>query len=164
MMNILDSTMTILVIIVRIWLIFLIALFLPYTKQLITLQGLKFFEAMQKSASLALNNLGITLRYVVISFLMHIRIIINIVILIGIPASLLYFWWILGIESNTTTKLIFLIIIVGLLSFVSYLNAIIEAFFQTYWYKVYMIISNPQKETLEIVSHSELQNSLFQEV
>lgn len=40
MMNILDSVVAIVVIVIWLSLIFLIALFLPYTKQLITLQGL----------------------------------------------------------------------------------------------------------------------------
>jgi hypothetical protein len=161
MMDILNSAVGIIVVILWLALIFLIALFLPYSKQLITLQGLWFFEAMQKSASLSLHNMQLTLRYVMISFLMHIRIILNIIILIGIPAVLLYFWGILGIESNSWTKIVFLIVILGLLSFVSYLNAIIEAFFQTYRYKVYMIVTNPQHETLQAPAQVQMQATLF---
>jgi hypothetical protein len=90
-MGILDSGIGIFLLIIWLLMIFLVDLFLPYTKQLITLQGLGFFEAMQQSASLATHNIGITFRYVMISLFMHVRIIINIIILIGIPALLLYF-------------------------------------------------------------------------
>jgi sulfopyruvate decarboxylase TPP-binding subunit len=68
---------------------------------------------------------------------------------------------VLGIESNDGTKIVFLIVIIGLLSFVSYINAIIEAFFQTYRYKVYMIVTNPQVEKVEVPAQVAMQATLF---
>jgi hypothetical protein len=144
MMGIISSTFGIIIITIWTTIIFLVNLFLAYTKQIITLEGLGFFDAMQKSAWLAIENLGITLRYVLISMLMHVRIIINIVILIGVPMLLLYLASVTNIITLSLFQGWFLIVVLGLLCIVAYINAIIEAFFQTFWYKVYCIVSNPQ--------------------
>ena len=73
------------------WVLFsLIAMILfPYTKFIITLEDKKYFDAMRKSGSLAIHHMGITLKFIVINFILYLRFFINILIVVGIPLPLL---------------------------------------------------------------------------
>jgi hypothetical protein len=87
-MDILTNPVIIFILIFWLILILGLAFFLPYTKFLITLENKNLKEAIQESIKLALDNLGITLKFVLVNYLLYIRFILNILIIIFLPLLL----------------------------------------------------------------------------
>ena len=140
---VLDLLGNILVIIIMVlwWLIILFAwIFLPFTKYYIVIEDLKPFDAMKKSMNLSLSHLGTATRTAVLQYILSIRFIINILLFLGLPLLILYIatafdithWW------PVATIIIIVSIIVGLLT--AYINWIIEAFFITLRYRLFVEI------------------------
>ena len=138
---VLDLLGNILVIIIMVlwWLIILFAwIFLPFTKYYIVIEDLKPFDAMKKSMNLSLSHLGTATRTAVLQYILSIRFIINILLFLGLPLLILYIatafdithWW------PVATIIIIVSIIVGLLT--AYINWIIEAFFITLRYRLFV--------------------------
>lgn len=117
------------------------SILLPYTRFVITLEDEWFFDAMKRSAQLAINHIGITIKFLVINVFLFARFIINIALLIGIP---LLFVYILGNNSleNELVQIFLIIIVLALFMLTAYINGIIEAFFNTYWYILYTRITS----------------------
>ncbi len=139
----LDLLGNILVIIIMVlwWLIILFAgIFLPFTKYYIVIEDLKPFDAMKKSMSLSLANLWTATRTALLQYALSIRFIINILLFLGLPMLILYVatafdvthWW------PVATLIIIVSIIVWLLT--AYINWIIEAFFITLRYRLFVEI------------------------
>ncbi len=125
------------------WTIFsLIAMFLlPYTKFIITLQDTKYFDAMKKSATLAISNISITFKFIIINFVLYLRFIINVIIVIWIPLLLLWVASRFEIADQYRFQILIIVMALILVVLTAYINGIIEAFFITYWYKVYKKIT-----------------------
>ena len=134
--------------------VFLATLFLPYTRLIITLENKNFFDAMKASANMAINHFGITFKFIIINFFLFARFIVNIIILIGIPVLILYLVYRLGIESDAI-QTILVIILIGLFLLTAYINGIIEAFFNTYRYKLYQHLMKEERE--ESAEHDRIQ-------
>ncbi len=133
------------------WLIFAIIamILLPYTKFFITIDDIPYFKAMKKSAWLAIFNMWITLKFIVINILLYLRFIVNIFIVVGIPLLLLRGASTLEIAENPFFNTAVIIIIIALVALTAYINGIIEAFFITYWWKVFKKITT-QEQILSI--------------
>jgi hypothetical protein len=134
------------IIVMTLWLIIIIlqSILLPYVKFLIVLENLPIKDAVKKSISLALENIELTFKFVIINYLLYLKFVINIILIIWLPIFILR---IISItinnlkENNFFRYLFYFTIIIGIL-LTTYINWIIEAFFITYWYKVYEYISN----------------------
>lgn len=139
----LDLLGNILVIIIMVlwWLIILFAwIFLPFTKYYIVIEDLKPFDAMKKSMSLALANLGTATRTAILQYILSIRFIINILLFLGLPMLILYIATAFDVTQGwpVATLIIVASIIVWLLT--AYINWIIEAFFITLRYRLFVEI------------------------
>lgn len=139
----LDLLGNILVIIIMVlwWLIILFAwVFLPFTKYYIVIEDLKPFDAMKKSMSLSLANLGTATRTAILQYILSIRFIINILLFLGLPLLILYIATAFDITHGwpVATVIIIVSIIVWLLT--AYINWIIEAFFITLRYRLFVEI------------------------
>lgn len=140
---VLDLLGNILVIIIMVlwWLIILFAwIFLPFTKYYIVIEDLKPFDAMKKSMNLSLSHLGTATRTAVLQYILSIRFIINILLFLGLPLLILYIATAFDITHGwpVATIIIIVSIIVGLLT--AYINWIIEAFFITLRYRLFVEI------------------------
>jgi len=129
--------LTIIILVLRSIFSLIAMFFLPYTKFIITLEDSPYFEAMRKSTALAINNLGITFRFIVINFILYARFIINILIVVGIPLLLLWGASTMDMADNKIFQIFVVTIVILLVALTAYINGIIEAFFITYWWKVY---------------------------
>ncbi|USN55396.1 MAG: hypothetical protein H6765_02070 [Candidatus Peribacteria bacterium] len=136
-MGILGEPLVIIVMCLRLSTIFLFSLLLPYTRMIITLEGEDFLDAMRMSMQLSLRHIVITIRYVAINYFLYFRFIINVLIVVGIPLLLIYLALSLGILDNIIIQTLGVLVIIALILITAYINGIIEAFFTTYWYKVY---------------------------
>jgi hypothetical protein len=141
MLNILDSTFVIILVIIW-WLAVLFATVLwSYSKFIIVLEWKNVFDAIKRSASLTIMNFGTTIKFVIIQLFLMIRFLINAVVIMGIPFLIVYIAiWLNVIESKIVWYVIAVSVIV-LLFLMAYINAIIEAFFMAYRYKVYKSVT-----------------------
>lgn len=135
-LGILNNWLIITLMILRIVLSLFVSIFFSYSKMYIVLEWEKFFEAMKKSASLAMHNIWITVQFSVLTFLLWVRFIINILVLVGIPLLIIYLWTRLWLDSFLLLKIAFVILMLWLILLVSYVEWIIEAFFITCRWKV----------------------------
>lgn len=126
-------------ILMTIWIViwFFVNLLLPYSKLIICLEGEGFFDAMKKSVSMSINNIGVTAKFVVINFILTIRFLVNMAIIIGIPIGLIYLGAQFWLQDIAFLNTLFLIILIGLVFVAAYIEGIIEAFFTAAWWKIY---------------------------
>ena len=140
----------IIIFILVIWLLIILwtTFFLPYTKFIICLENQDLKPAIKKSIKLALDNLWITLKFVIVNYLLYIRFVINILIIIFLP---LWIIWLISIfvknlQNSNIFKFFFWGSALLAILIVTYINGIIEAFFISYWYKVYKILETNKSE------------------
>lgn len=84
-MGALGNVLVISLIIMWCIIIFFAAFLLPYTRYLIVLKNEKFFDAMRKSMTMAVEHFALTFRFIIVDAILHIRFVINIIIILGIP-------------------------------------------------------------------------------
>lgn len=140
-LGVLNSGLIITLILLWFLVIIISMILLPYTKMLITLENQNYFDAMKASTDLAIHNIWTTIKFVMINIFLYIRFIINILIVVGIPLWLLYVASEFDIIDSDITQWFIVAILLGLIALTAYINGIIEAFFVTYWYKLYKKIT-----------------------
>lgn len=117
----------------------LINIFLAYTKFFIILEQKKAFDAIVASATMALDNLGITFKLYLTLILVYVRTLLTVLFFILLPFLISAIFTFITISS---IKFIFLgllgIFILIFLVFVSHLNSVLEIFVETLWYRAYM--------------------------
>ncbi len=89
-LGLLDKGLVIAVLVMWALIIFFTAIFLPYTKFIIVLENASPLEAIKKSVNLALENLRLSVKFALISYLLYVRAIINVLIFLGIPVLIIY--------------------------------------------------------------------------
>jgi len=137
MLDIADNVLIRIVFSIR-WLSILTATLLwPYARYVIVIEKLGMYDAIKRSAFYAIRNLWQTTKFVMLELLLLLRFLINIVLVIGIPFGLMYVASWFNIIDSKTVGTIIVIISIGLLLGTAYVNGIIEAFFATYWFKIY---------------------------
>lgn len=125
-----------------IWFLFILTLtvFRPYVKFCIVLEDMNVTDAIKKSTSLAMGNFSLTLRFLIITFLLRFRFILNTIFIIGIPLLLVY----IALQKNRINTQRVDTVIYGtvavLFIITAYINGIIEAFFMTYRFKLYKYV------------------------
>ncbi len=146
MLYIIDNTFIIILIIIWWAAVFLATILWSYAKFAIVIEWKNVFESIKRSASLTIMNFWTTIKFVIIQLFLMIRFIINAIVIMGIPFLIVYIAiWFNVIESKVVWYVIAISVIV-LLFLMAYINAIIEAFFMTYRYKVYKSITEEAKK------------------
>ncbi len=108
-----------------------------YVKILIVTQWMSVWDAISESIRLSSKNVRTTIKAIIVWYYLQVRFLLNLsIVLIGMIglAYLMIAQW--RVESQWITTTIYVVFFVMLIV-ASYINAIIEAFFMTYWYKVY---------------------------
>jgi len=111
-----------------------------YSRFLIVIDWLSPFEAIKKSMKLSFLNLSTTFKGFVIYMFLYFRFFLNILILIGIPLFVLYLFLRTNIFHTEIVKYTIYAIIVILFIVTAYINSLIEAFFISMWYNIFMKI------------------------
>ena len=112
-----------------------------YARIIIALEGCQVFDAIKKSTSLAMNNLGLSVKLMFVELLLMLRFIVIGLLIVGIPVLLIYIAVWLDVIQNSFVETTIRVVAAGLLLVIAYLNCIVEAFFLTYWYQAYRKIS-----------------------
>lgn len=138
MLGILDNVFVVIIIFLRWLLVFFASIFLPFAKYFIVLEDMKPFDAMKKSMSLSLTHLATVLRATFLQYVLSMRFIINILLFLGMPMLVLYTATKFDITTTgpLTTIVIWASVLTALL--IAYINGIIEAFFITLRYRLFV--------------------------
>lgn len=139
---ILDNVLIMIVFWLRFAVIVISTLMLPYTKFLIVLEWESWLDAVKISIRMTLEHFNLTLKFILINILLHVRLLFNIFMLVWIPLCLIYILITFDFFHNVLFLSIIYATIFLLIILTAYINWIIEAFFLTYWSKVYKIVKD----------------------
>lgn len=142
---VIDSWIIIVLMIMWILVTMFVQVFFAYSKMFITIEDEWFFDAMKKSTTLAMHNIGITVQFVVLTLLLGLRFIVNIMVLVWVPLWLIYLWTRMWLDSILFLKIAFIIGMIVLIFLVAYVEWIIEAFFITCRWKVWKHIKQEEQ-------------------
>lgn len=140
MMGILFDPLMMILLGIRFLVILSIMFLWPYVKFLIVLEWYDVTSAMKKSISLSLTHFGITLKFMMISFLLQLRFLVNVIVTIAIPVGIMRAAIQFNLVNNLYVDTIIYASAIAIILITGYINAIIEAFFMTYRRKVYQMI------------------------
>lgn len=129
------------IMIIRFLVILWVTIFLPYTKFFIILQNKWVRDAIKDSISLAVENIWITFKFVLIGYILYLRFFVNIILILWLPSLLMFLAVQFNYDQSDIIKNSIYVIFAVMIVFSAYINWIIEAFFMTYWYKVFEILT-----------------------
>lgn len=126
---------------------FFVSLFTMYAPYYILCEGMKVKPALTKSVGLCFINIERTLGLMLLMFLVNLRIIINVLVVLGIPIL------IISLLSYFATSKLFgiavfgsILIGVGLAALAAYLTALVEVFSTAVWERAYQTLRHEQKQ------------------
>lgn len=132
------------IVIIRLLFIIWVWLLLPYAKFFIVIHNQWVYESIKDSISMAFENFRLTLKFFLISYFLYLRFLINIILIIWLPLIIMYIAIKFGLEDNATYLIYSVLWIMIILT--AYINWIIEAFFVSFWYKVFTYIQSNQSK------------------
>ena len=141
LMDIFDNIFITIIVGIRWFLVLFASVCWSYARIIIALEGCQVFDAIKKSTSLAMNNLGLSVKLMFVELLLMLRFIVIGLLIVGIPVLLIYIAVWLDVIQNSFVETTIRIVAASLLLVIAYLNCIVEAFFLTYWYQAYRKIS-----------------------
>lgn len=94
-------------------------------------------EALKLSSALAMDHPWITMKFMLLSIFLEVRFLITTILVIAVPAFLVRVALQLGLLGSQNVITVVLISVWLLMLAAIYINAIIDAFFTAYWYKLY---------------------------
>lgn len=137
MLDIMDNWFIRAIVIIQWLTVLVVSILWPYTRYIIILEWLSMYDAIKRSAYYSIRNLWQTIKFVLLQLLLLTRFFVNILIIVWIPLILTYIASRFHIINFKTVEVIIIIIWILLLFGTAYINGIIEAFFASYWYKIY---------------------------
>ena len=141
LMDIFDNIFITIIVGIRWFLVLFASVCWSYARIIIALEGCQVFDAIKKSTSLAINNLGLSVKLMFVELLLMLRFIVIGLLIVGIPVLLIYIAVWLDVIQNSFVETTIRVVAASLLLVIAYLNCIVEAFFLTYWYQAYRKIS-----------------------
>lgn len=141
LMDIFDNIFITIIVGIRWFLVLFASVCWSYARIIIALEGCQVFDAIKKSTSLAMNNLGLSVKLMFVELLLMLRFFVIGLLIVGIPVLLIYIAVWLDVIQNSFVETTIRVVAASLLLVIAYLNCIVEAFFLTYWYQAYRKIS-----------------------
>lgn len=141
LMDIFNNIFITIIVGIRWFLVLFASVCWSYARIIIALEGCQVFDAIKKSTSLAMNNLGLSVKLMFVELLLMLRFIVIGLLIVGIPVLLIYIAVWLDVIQNSFVETTIRVVAASLLLVIAYLNCIVEAFFLTYWYQAYRKIS-----------------------
>lgn len=121
------------------WLLMIFTqVFFSFSQYYIVLEWTRSIDAMTKSMRLSLQHFGKIIKATILQFILAASFIINILIFFGIPFIIFYAWIQFWGEINGVLWTILVVIAVILWLLLSHINGIIESFFITLWYRLFI--------------------------
>lgn len=132
----------IVIILVIIWWILVIGvnICIPYTRYIMILENKSISDSISEAVSMAISNIYMSIKLAAITLILNLRFIINIILLVGIPAVFIYIIMYFGLDNNEFIKYCVYAIIWLLTLLLAYINGIVESYFVCMWYEAYKFI------------------------
>lgn len=111
-----------------------------YTRYIVIIEKLPLYEALKKSAKMCRQNMNINYKYMRVQTMLLINFSVNLIIIIGVPALLIYGAISLNIIQYLIVKILVYVLFGVMILLGSYISAIIRAFFAYYRYEIYKIV------------------------
>ncbi len=129
------------------WIIVLFSsIFWQYAKFIIIDEQIWVFDAIKKSIWLTITNMWITIKWLIMKITVLLFFYIKMVIVVWVPLLLMYFLITTNIINDNNERIIRTIWIISII-LASYIIAITQAFFMTFWHKIYrQILEKSEKE------------------
>lgn len=140
LMEVFDNVFVDAVIIIRGLIVVFSTVCRSYARIIIATEGWAVFDAIKKSTVLAISNLGLSLKLMIVEVLLLLRFLVIWALIVGIPLLMISIAVRLDAISNPIVENIIRTIAILLLLFLAYINCIAEAFFLTYWHQAYKTI------------------------
>ncbi|MCK5460656.1 hypothetical protein KAI58_01600 [Candidatus Gracilibacteria bacterium] len=122
---------------------FFITVFMSFAPYFIVCEKKTLSTAIKKSVSIVFLNFGKTMSIILLMFLVNFRILINVVIILGVPLGVLlamtYF-------ANSVATVLSVLVGIALLGFAAYLTAIVEVFSTAVWTRTFFEMREQQKK------------------
>ncbi len=125
----------------------IINLFLSFAPFYIVTQNLSTSEAIKKSAALVFTHLGETITIMLLMFLVNFRMVLNVVVVLGVPIAMLAAFTIFATHTAIILSLIFGLVLVSL---AAYLTAIMAVFMTTVWALSFEILKAEHDQIIAI--------------
>ena len=110
----------------------------PYVIYYIVLKDYSAWDAVMKSMTLSLSNLGLTIRGLLRQGVIRCRFLFNSCVAIWIPLIIMIFCIQMNLIDNSAIEIITRILVSAWILIFIYLEAIFKAFDYTYWYKIFL--------------------------
>ena len=110
----------------------------PYVIYYIVLKDYSAWDAVMKSMTLSLSNLGLTIRGLLRQGVIRCRFLFNSCVAIWIPLIIMIFCIQMNLIDNSAIEIITRILVSAWILIFVYLEAIFKAFDYTYWYKIFL--------------------------
>jgi hypothetical protein len=121
------------------------SIFWQYAKFIIVEEQIGVFEAIKKSVWLTINNMFITIKWLIIKIMITILFYFKLIIIISIPLLISYFLLSSNIINGSNERIIRVLWIASLI-LASYILTTTQAFFMTFWHKIYKHILNREND------------------
>jgi hypothetical protein len=121
------------------------SIFWQYAKFIIVEKQIGVFEAIKESVWLTINNMFITIKWLIMKLIITILFYFKMAIIISIPLLISYFLLTSNVINNDNERIIRVLWIVSLV-FASYILTTTQAFFMTFWHKIYKHILKEEDE------------------
>ena len=120
-----------------------IQIFFAFAPYFIVKEDMSLWAALQASWSLVFMNFGVALMLILLMFLVSLRVIINVVVILGVPLALV------GVFSYFASSFLIVLSVifsVGMVGFAAYLTAILEVFSTALWERAFVELRGRQRE------------------
>jgi hypothetical protein len=125
----------------------IINLFLSFAPFYIVTQNLSTSEAIKKSAALVFTHMGETVTIMLLMFLVNFRILLNVIVVLGVPIAALVAFTLFTTKTALVLSLLFGFILVSL---AAYLTAIMAVFMTTVWALSFEILKAEHDQIIAI--------------
>ncbi len=122
---------------------FFIQVFFAFVSYFVVIEDLGLSQGLKKSIGLVFMNLGATLSVILLMFFVNFRVIVNVIVILGVPIAILAVFSYFAFSFAVTLSVVLAITMV---SFAAYLTSILEVFSTAVWERTFAALLIKQAE------------------
>jgi len=133
-------------IVVHIIISFFMQVFFAFSPYFIVVEDASLADSFKKSISLVFLNFGTTLAIILLMFLVNLRVIFNVIVILGVPIGIL-----VAFSYASPFAIFFSVVLsITLIAFTAYLTAIIEVFSTAVWERTFTVLRKKQDQLVAL--------------
>jgi hypothetical protein len=128
------------------WIVVLFSsIFWQYAKYIIVTEQIGVFEAIKKSMWMAITNMGVTMRWLIMKIIVLSIFYFKLIIIVAVPLLMIYFLLTSNAINSENERIIRIIWIITTI-IATYILAVTQSFSTVFWHKIYSHISNKENK------------------